>query len=86
MSNYDNSNQLVVFPNSYKEEGSKQPDYKGEGEFEGVKIKVSGWKNTSQNGKVYLKLRLERVEDVPMPIAATPAPRPKQAADDDIPF
>lgn len=41
----------------------KQPDFVGEGLFDGKKLKISAWKRVSKNGKHYLSLSLQKPQE-----------------------
>jgi len=58
----DNSGNL--FKNTYKEEGSKQPDYKGNVMINGVVMAVSGWVNNDKNGNPYFGLSFQTMDEV----------------------
>lgn len=47
-----------LFVNDKKND--KQPDFVGEGLFEGKTIKISAWKKVSKGGKHYLSLSLQK--------------------------
>ena len=49
----------TIFKNNYKEEGSKQPDYKGTMKIGGEDIKIVGWKRTTKNGDDYFYLAVD---------------------------
>jgi uncharacterized protein (DUF736 family) len=52
----DNSGALFVNDRKEKE---THPDYKGNALVEGVEYWLSGWKNQTKDGKVYLSIKLE---------------------------
>jgi uncharacterized protein (DUF736 family) len=56
---YDNEKSGALFRNAKKEEGSQQPDYRGEIVLDGKKWEVAGWKKQSKNGNPYLSLKLQ---------------------------
>lgn len=58
MSDYDNSNSGVLFKNE-KEEGSKQPDYKGTAEVNGKQLEIAAWIRTSKTGKKFMSLKFQ---------------------------
>ena len=93
MANKNNSGNL--FKNSFKEEGSKQPDYKGEVMVDGVVMKASLWLNKDKNGQTYFGLGFQSMEDAAKyskeNSSATPSPefdKPQATANagDDLPF
>ena len=93
MANKNNSGNL--FKNSFKEEGSKQPDYKGEVMVDGVVMKASLWLNKDKNGQTYFGLGFQSMEDAAKyskeNSSATPKPefdKPQATANagDDLPF
>lgn len=50
-----------LFPNQYKEEGSKQPDYKGKGKLDdGTDIEIAGWRKQDKNGNVFLNVKIQK--------------------------
>ena len=45
---------FAIFKNDRKEEGSKQPDYTGNGlDLNGNKVQISCWLNQGKNGKFF---------------------------------
>lgn len=95
MPQYDDSMRGVLFRND-KRTTEKHPDYKGNGEVNGIAIWISAWLKTSKDGtKKFLSLSFENKEgqqvgtqDVPIQTAGL-EPVPVTAADpdlDDIPF
>ena len=52
-------NTIVLFPNGKKTEGDNQPNYRGEGMYNGVAFEAGVWKNVSKGGKTYLKGQLQ---------------------------
>lgn len=90
MPEYDNSMRGVLFRND-KKESEKHPDYKGNGEVNGVEVWVSAWIKTSKKGAKYMSLSFENKEgqavaSQDVPIETSDFERPTPAADDDIPF
>lgn len=63
--------QLMVFKNTNKEEGSRQPDYWGKTLIDGVEKRVSLWLETSQAGNSYMSGRISDYE--PKEAEASPA-------------
>ena len=48
----------TVGENEYKQEGSKQPDYKGKATVGGVDYVIAGWKRVNgSDGKTFLSLK-----------------------------
>ena len=90
MANKNNSGNL--FKNTYKEEGSKQPDYKGEVMINGVVMKASLWINKDKNGNPYFGLGFQSMDEAAKYSKAnsntTPEPtfEKPQASNDDLPF
>ena len=86
---YDNNNSGRLFKNEFKTEGTKQPDYRGDAEVNGVKLKVSGWIQTAKkNGKKFISMRFEadtKSEPQPDPGRFVPPPLKSDEADD-VPF
>ena len=56
MSEYENDMRGVLFPNKYKEEDDKRPDYTGTVTVNDKEWALAAWKNTSKNGNDYLSL------------------------------
>lgn len=52
---YDNNMSGALFRNERKET-EKQPDYTGECEVRGEKLRISAWLRESKNGKKYMSL------------------------------
>lgn len=76
--------QGTLFKNARKEEGSKQPDYRGELMMDGTLLEVAGWLKDGAKGK-WMSLSVKPKEAQ----AAAPAPTPKRGSAterDEIPF
>lgn len=59
---YDNSQRGVLFKND-KKTTENHPDYKGNGEVNGVEVWISAWVKTSKDGsKRYMSLSFENKE------------------------
>ena len=56
MSEYENDMRGVLFPNKYKEEDDKRPDFTGTVTVNDKEWALAAWKNTSKNGNDYLSL------------------------------
>ena len=56
MSEYENDMRGVLFPNKYKEEDDKRPDFTGTVTVNDKERALAAWKNTSKNGYDYLSL------------------------------
>ena len=93
MASKDNSGNL--FKNSFKEEGSKQPDYKGEVMVNGVVMKASLWLNKDKNGNTYFGIGFQSMEDAAKyskenssvtPKPEFSKPQATTSAGDDLPF
>ena len=81
----DNSGNL--FNNTFTEEGTKQPDYKGEVMINGTMMKASLWVNKDKNGNPYFGLGFQSLEDVAKYSKANSNSTPKpKFENDDIPF
>ncbi len=78
-----NEGQGTLFRNTKKEEGSKQPDYRGEVKLDGTLMEVAGWIKEGKNGK-WVSLSIKPKENR----NAEPARPAKQGASvaDDIQF
>lgn len=53
MSNYDNTNTFTLGRNKFKEEGTKQPDYKGKANIDGVEKEISAWIRVGPDGNKF---------------------------------
>ena len=91
MANKNNSGNL--FKNTFKEEGSKQPDYKGDVMINGTVMKASLWVNKDKNGNPYFGLGFQSMDEAMKYSKAnsdsTPKPefsKPQSTKDDDLPF
>ena len=85
MASKDNSGNL--FKNTYKEEGSKQPDYKGDVMVNGQVMKVSMWVNKDKNGNSYFGLSFQSPEEsAKYSKENSSATTPPTFDDNDIPF
>lgn len=51
---YDNTNTFALFKNKKKEEGSKQPDYKGTMNIDGVEKEIAAWIRVSSKGEKFM--------------------------------
>ena len=81
MTEYDNTNRLVLFPNDRKEKES-HPDWKGEINVRGETFWVSVWEKTTKSGNEMLSGAItEKQQQKP----ATKAPV-DDFVDDDLPF
>ena len=81
----DNSGNL--FKNTYKEEGSKQPDYKGDVMVNGTIMKASMWVNKDKNGNPYFGIGFQSMEDVAKYSKKTSDATPKPEFEkNDLPF
>lgn len=77
---YDNSGAL--FKNNRKQEGSKQPDYRGDIKINGKEMQISGWIRSGKNGS-FLSLKVSEKYRRDEDGGQQPKPR---TADEDIPF
>lgn len=64
MAQYDNTNRGALFPNDRKTPGSRQPDYKGSINIEGVEYWVSGWVKDTTRGEI-VSMSVEKKEGGP---------------------
>jgi hypothetical protein len=101
MSEYDNTNKGVLFPNSYKNKPN-QPDVKGNINFKGKDFKLAGWIRTKKDSdQKFFSLVIDVEDEVPMvaqdqdPIgdvmmAPPPTPveglPPSEPGGEDVPF
>ena len=58
MSDYDNTNTFALFKNKDKEEGSKQPDYRGTLNVDGVEKEIAAWIRVSAKGEKFMSGRV----------------------------
>jgi len=80
---YDDTNRIVLFKNDTSE-NPKRPILSGEIDIDGVKFKVSIWKN-DKGGKVWGSGKIEPKDPAAVLPATTGLKRPaKQDAGDDI--
>lgn len=87
MSEYKHKeNQGSLFVNSYKEEGSNQPDYKGTANVNGQEVQISGWKNQTNDGKTYLSLKYQEPYEGKKNVKSVKPKAIETVADDDLPF
>ena len=76
-----------VFKNTFKEEGSKQPDYKGDVMVNGQVMKVSMWANKDKNGNPYFGLSFQSPEEIAKYSKdSSDATNPPTFDDNDLPF
>ena len=81
----DNSGNL--FKNTFKEEGTKQPDYKGDVMVNGTIMKASMWVNKDKNGNPYFGIGFQSMEDVAKYSNKTSDATPKPEFEkNDLPF
>ena len=101
MSEYDNTNRGVLFPNSYKNKPN-QPDMRGELNIAGIEFKLSGWIRTKKESEEkFFSLVAERKDAEPEAqqdqdpigeVMATPPPTPveglppSEPGEEDVPF
>ena len=81
----DNSGNL--FKNTFKEEGTMQPDYKGDVMVNGTIMKASMWVNKDKNGNPYFGIGFQSMEDVAKYSKKTSDATPKPEFEkNDLPF
>ena len=73
MTEYDNENRGVLFPNKYKEDGDKKPNYTGSVDVQGEQWRLAAWDNTSKNGVKYISLVVSE-------------PKEKEEVEEEVPF
>ena len=73
MPEYNNENRGVLFPNKYKEDGDKKPNYTGSVDVQGEQWRLAAWENTSKNGVKYISLVVSE-------------PKEKEAVEEEVPF
>ena len=80
-------NTIVMFPNGKKTEGDTQPNYRGEGMYNGVAFEIGLWKNVSKAGQPYLKGQLQAPYGGGDARTTDSAGYPsRDAVSDDVPF
>jgi hypothetical protein len=84
MTGYDNERRGVLFRNTRKRDGKRDPDYTVNATINGVEYWLDGWLDTPKGGgDKYLSLKFREKEQQ----AATPSPaQPPESFDDDLPF
>jgi len=83
---YDNNNSGILFKNDYKEEGSKQPDYKGSfTDANGEEKDLAAWIRTANSGKKFLSVKVSD-KYVKQEVSTDSAPVIADEPNDDIPF
>lgn len=95
---YDNEMRGVLFKNDKAAENPKAPQYKGQGQLNGVEVWISAWVQKSQRGQSYMSLQFELKEgqswgtgqgsveaDVPIDTSDF-GTQTSALPDDDIPF
>jgi hypothetical protein len=53
------NNSGVMFPNSRKPAGSKQPEWRGEVMIHGAVFEIAGWVREAKNGRKFLALNVQ---------------------------
>lgn len=91
-----NEGQGSLFRNSYRQEGSRQPEYQGQAKINGRMMRISAWVRQTQSGEKYFSLAISEPQPrqgalapqqaAPAPQAAQrpAAPAPQQAPAGDI--
>ena len=74
-------NSGTLFPNSFKVEGDKKPDYKGEANINGKIMEVALWKKQTAKGGIMLSLSFQE----PWKKPEQQAPQ-QQSEDPTLPF
>ena len=83
---YDNNNSGILFKNDYKEEGSKQPDYKGSfTDANGEEKDLAAWIRIANSGKKFLSVKVSD-KYVKQEVSTDSAPVIADEPNDDIPF
>lgn len=83
---YDDTDKGVLFKNDRKEPGSKQPDYRGKGNYNGTAFEVAGWVKMGRNGRFISLAFKEPYERPERGASSTRGDFDRPGADDDIPF
>lgn len=92
MSDYDDSNSIVLFKNDKWEPDSKHPVYKGTVKMDGKQKNVSVWiREAKGDGKMekgtkFFSGTLDTWEGTPQGTGGHPAPWDQAKQDSDIPF
>ena len=77
-----------LFTNHKKEEGSSQPDYRGDAMVGGVLVEIAGWRRQG-NGGTFLSLNIKPKQEQ-RPQQEAPKPQASgskfDALEDDLPF
>ena len=79
------SNEGVIFKNTKKPEGSKQPDYRGEINCDGVTKEIALWVRKSEKGLTYFSVKLSEPWKKPAEPESVPAKIEDQDTSD-LPF
>lgn len=66
MSNYDDTNRGILFPNDRKQ-NDKHPDYRGKLNYNGVDMELAGWKKKDRNGNTFISLSAKEPYQRPAP-------------------
>ena len=74
-----------LFTNHKKEEGSSQPDYRGDAMVGGVLVEIAGWKKHGGNG-TFLSLNIKPKQDVQKAPEQRAKPATMEDIGDDLPF
>ncbi len=79
-----NEGQGSLFRNTYRQEGSRQPEYQGQVKINGKMMRISAWVRQTQKGDKYFSLSISEpqpAQGAPAPAAPTPqAPAPQRTA------
>ena len=78
-----NDNSGALSRNDHKQEGTKQPDYRGQCRVAGRPYEIAGWVSTSQDGAKYLSLKFQPPRDVQQ---AAPQQETPDVDPNEIPF
>lgn len=84
MADYDNSMRGVLFTND-KRTTENHPNYKGNGEVNGVEVWISAWVKKARNsGQSYLSISFENKEGQTVGVSVQAAPVDVPIANDDF--
>ena len=76
-----------LFKNHKKEEGSKQPDYRGDAMVNGEVMEVSAWIKEGNNGKFFsLSIKAKQAQREEKPAPEKKSPSKFDVLDDTVPF
>ena len=75
-----------LFKNGKKEEGSSQPDYRGDAMVNGTVMEIAAWIKEGKNGGKFMSLSIKPKEEREAPAPEKKAPSKFDSLEDQIPF